>query len=120
MNENPEIKTFFSSIKCFNDQKNNKESNNENMHVDSKIETFSFSKCHKRNYYSLFLQFVKRKNVNKGSVGNIAKDMRAFYINKTNDNIITMNVLNLSLYGPVRLCPLYYFNDNHIIWRSFL
>lgn len=83
------------------------------MHADSRIDTFSFSKCHKRNDYSLFLQFLKRKNVNKGSVGNIAKDMRAFYINKTNDNIITMNVLSFSLYGPVCLCLLYY--DNHII-----
>lgn len=42
-------------------KKNNKESNNENMHADSRIDTFSFSKCHKRNDYSLFLQIFEEK-----------------------------------------------------------
>lgn len=68
-----------------------------------KLTLFLFSKCHKRNEYRLVLQFLNKKNVNKGSVGNIAKDMKAFYINKTIDNIITMNVLSFSLYGPVCL-----------------
>lgn len=74
---------------------------------------FHFRSVIKEMTIVFFFKFLKRKNVNKGSVGNIAKDMRAFYINKTNDNIITMNVLSFSLYGPVCLCLLYY--DNHII-----